>query len=194
MVSWLALAPCCVVLAWARGASEPQAAVLLALVASSMALSWRCGRVVALSRELHALQDDLQDRVLDLREKNRELEDARAWESHAAALAERKEVLSNADKGVISPYNTYTNAGLPAGPIANPGMNSIRAALYPAETNYYFYALNADGIHHFSETYYEHQNFLAELAGKTQPDEEQTDAPADGEETTDTENQTDGQT
>ena len=67
-------------------------------------------------------------------------------------------------------------------------------ALYPAETNYYFYALNADGIHHFSETYYEHQNFLAELAGKTQPDEEQTDAPADGEETTDTENQTDGQT
>ena len=107
------------------------------------------------------------------------------------ALAERKEVLSNADKGVISPYNTYTNAGLPAGPIANPGMNSIRAALYPAETNYYFYALNADGVHHFSETYYEHQNFLA---GKTQPDEEQTDAPADGEETTDTENQTDGQT
>ena len=110
------------------------------------------------------------------------------------ALAERKEVLSNADKGVISPYNTYTNAGLPAGPIANPGMNSIRAALYPAETNYYFYALNADGVHHFSETYYEHQNFLAELAGKTQPDEEQTDAPADGEENTDTENQTDGQT
>ena len=62
------------------------------------------------------------------------------------ALAERKEVLSNADKGVISPYNTYTNAGLPAGPIANPGMNSIRAALYPAETNYYFYALNAAGV------------------------------------------------
>ena len=110
------------------------------------------------------------------------------------ALAERKEVLSNADKGVISPYNTYTNAGLPAGPIANPGMNSIRAALYPAETKYYFYALDTTGVHHFSETYYEHQNFLAELAGKTQPDEEQTDAPADGEETTDTENQTDGQT
>lgn len=53
---------------------------------------------------------------------------------------------------------------------------------------------DADGVHHFSETYYEHQNFLAELAGKTQPDEEQTDAPADGEEDTDTENQTDGQT
>ena len=82
------------------------------------------------------------------------------------ALAERKEILSNADKGVLSPYNTYTNAGLPAGPIANPGMNSIRAALYPAETKYYFYALDTTGVHHFSETYYEHQNFLNELAGK----------------------------
>ena len=112
------------------------------------------------------------------------------------ALDERKEVLSNADKGVISPYNTYTNAGLPAGPIANPGMNSIRAALYPAETNYYFYALNADGVHHFSETYYEHQDFLAELAGKTAPENpDETAADAQGSDETDTtKNQTDGQT
>lgn len=61
------------------------------------------------------------------------------------ALDECKEVLSNADKAIISPYNTYTNAGLPAGPIANPGINSIRAALYPADTDYYFYALGEDG-------------------------------------------------
>ena len=103
------------------------------------------------------------------------------------ALGERKEVLSNADKGVISPYNTYTNAGLPAGPIANPGMSSIRAALYPSETKYFFYALGADGVHHFSETYYEHQNFLDELAGKNAAsDAGQTDAEnADGAETAD---------
>ena len=107
------------------------------------------------------------------------------------ALAERKEILSNADKGVISPYNTYTNAGLPAGPIANPGMNSIRAALYPAETNYYFYALDTTGVHHFSETYYEHQNFLNELAGKNE-EEEQPDEAGQTEENADTENQTDG--
>ena len=68
------------------------AAVLLALVACSTALSWRCGRAVGLERELHALQDDLQDKVIDLREKNRELEDARAYESHAAALAERTRI------------------------------------------------------------------------------------------------------
>ena len=112
------------------------------------------------------------------------------------ALAERKEILSNADKGVLSPYNTYTNAGLPAGPIANPGMNSIRAALYPAETDYYFYALDTTGVHHFSETYYEHQNFLNELAGKEEEADQQAGTDDENAEQTgdaaDTENQTDG--
>ena len=65
-------------------------------------------------------------------------------------LPERKDILTNADKAVISPYNTYTNAGLPAGPISNPGINSIRAALYPADTTYYFYALDPAGFNHFS--------------------------------------------
>lgn len=94
------------------------------------------------------------------------------------ALEERKEVLSNADKAILSPYNTYTNAGLPAGPIANPGINSIRAALYPADTEYYFYALGETGVHKFSKTYYEHQDFLADLTEDAEeaPDENtQTD-------------------
>ena len=95
------------------------------------------------------------------------------------ALDERKEVLSNADKAIISPYNTYTNAGLPAGPIANPGINSIRAALYPADTDYYFYALGTDGVHKFSKTYYEHQDFLASLEGDAA--DEEADAASDGE-------------
>ena len=97
------------------------------------------------------------------------------------ALAERKEQLSNADKAIISPYNTYTNAGLPVGPIANPGLNSIRAALYPAETDYYFYALGSDGVHKFSTTYYEHQEFL--IAQGAQADEPPADTPADPGET-----------
>ena len=93
------------------------------------------------------------------------------------ALAERKEQLSNTDKAIISPYNTYTNAGLPVGPIANPGLNSIRAALYPAQTDYYFYALGTDGVHKFSTTYYEHQEFL--IAQGAQTDETPSDVPAD---------------
>lgn len=88
----LVVAPCCVAWAWSAGVPATTAAVLLALVVCSMALSWRCGRAVGLERELHALQDDLQDKVIDLREKNRELEDARAYESHAAALAERTRI------------------------------------------------------------------------------------------------------
>lgn len=70
--------------------------------------------------------------------------------------------LTDADKQVDSPYNTYTHTGLPAGPIANPGLSSITAALKPSETTYYYYALdNSTGYHHFSESYDEHNAFLA---------------------------------
>lgn len=79
------------------------------------------------------------------------------------ALPERKEVLSDADKLIDSPYNTYKYAGLPAGAIANPGMTSIRGALYPQETDYYFYALGNDGMHVFTRNYDEHLAFLEGL-------------------------------
>lgn len=69
--------------------------------------------------------------------------------------------LTNEDKKVDSPYNTYTNPGLPPGPISNPGLHSLYAALDPDETPYYFYALNpATGAHHFSNTLEEHKAFL----------------------------------
>ena len=61
---------------------------------------------------------------------------------------------------VESPYNTYLNKGLPPGPIANPGLESIMAALNPESTNYYYYALGDDGVHHFFTSYSEHQAFL----------------------------------
>ena len=83
------------------------------------------------------------------------------------ALGEHKESLTSQDLMVDSPYNTRRYPGLPAGPIANPGLGSIRAALYPEDTDYYFYALGTDGKHHFSETYQEHEQFLesADYAG-----------------------------
>ena len=58
------------------------------------------------------------------------------------------------------PYNTYTNEGLPPGPIANPGMHSIRAALYPDTTNEYYYALNREGTHNFFRTFEQHNAFV----------------------------------
>lgn len=55
-----------------------------------------------------------------------------------------------------SPWNTYKKAGLPLTPIANPGLDSIRAALAPAKVDYLFFVSKGDGTHHFSTTYKEH--------------------------------------
>ena len=68
------------------------------------------------------------------------------------ALEERKESLTYEDLEIDSPYNTYKYTGLPPGPIANPGLASIRAALNPEDTGYYFYALNKSGTHNFFTT------------------------------------------
>jgi UPF0755 protein len=60
-----------------------------------------------------------------------------------------------------SPYNTYLYEGLPPGPIGNPGLESIRAALYPERTNYFFYALTSDFTHAFSRNAAEHDRVVA---------------------------------
>lgn len=71
-------------------------------------------------------------------------------------LGERKPVLSIADTKIDSPYNTYMYPGFPVGPICNPGMESINAALYPEATDAYYFVLGKDGEHIFSATYDEH--------------------------------------
>lgn len=58
---------------------------------------------------------------------------------------------------IASPYNTYTNSGLPPKPIANVGMDAIRAVLRPANTNYLYFVADGRGGHHFSHDYSEHQ-------------------------------------
>ena len=69
------------------------------------------------------------------------------------ALPERKDKLTYEDLQIDSPYNTYLYSGLPVGPIANPGMAAIRAAIYPESTRYYWYILGKDGLHHFFSSY-----------------------------------------
>jgi len=73
------------------------------------------------------------------------------------ALGERKERLTIEDTKISHPYNTYQHKGLPPGPIASPGVEALEAALYPAESEYLFFALQEDGTHKFSKTYEEHQ-------------------------------------
>lgn len=71
-------------------------------------------------------------------------------------LGERKDVLSIADTQIDSPYNTYLYSGFPIGPICNPGIECIEAALYPEATDAYYFVLGEDGSHTFSKTYEEH--------------------------------------
>ena len=68
--------------------------------------------------------------------------------------------------GLDSPYNLYQHTGLPPTPIANPGLASIKAALEPADTGYYFYVLGADGKHVFSETLAQHNKAVAAAAAQ----------------------------
>lgn len=78
------------------------------------------------------------------------------------ALGEHKEQLTAEDLQIDSPYNTRNHQGLPPGPIANPGLASLQAALDPENTSYHYYALDKEAMrHHFSETYAEHEEFLA---------------------------------
>jgi len=66
--------------------------------------------------------------------------------------------LRSKDLRLDSPYNTYLYPGLPPGPIANPGKESLRAALDPALADYLYFVSKNDGSHHFSRTFREHQN------------------------------------
>jgi UPF0755 protein len=69
-------------------------------------------------------------------------------------------------QNVKSPYNTYMNAGLPPGPICSPSLDSIRAVLEPAQTDYLFFLGKGDGSHVFSKTYEEHQQNMIKYGYK----------------------------
>lgn len=61
------------------------------------------------------------------------------------------------DLATESPYNTYTNTGLPPTPIANPGIESIEAVLYPEKSDYLYYLTAPDGTFYYAETFEEHK-------------------------------------
>jgi UPF0755 protein len=65
--------------------------------------------------------------------------------------------IHKSDLLIQNPFNTYTVPGLPVGPIANPGKESIQAALFPAQSDFLFFVSHNNGTHQFSHTYEEHQ-------------------------------------
>lgn len=60
------------------------------------------------------------------------------------------------------PYNSYTQWGLPPGPICNPGASALRAAFVPVESDYLYFVANGDGSHRFSRTLAEHNRAVAD--------------------------------
>ena len=98
------------------------------------------------------------------------------------ALGEHKGELTANDLAIDDPYNTYRYKGLPPGPIANPGQASIMAAIYPRNTDYYFYALTGDGSgHEFFETYMEQQDFLRGIKTPETEDSENSEETGEAE-------------
>jgi len=71
-------------------------------------------------------------------------------------LNEKKQSISIEDTKIDSPYNTYKYRGLPKGPICNPGIESIKAAIYPIKTNYWYYLSKPTKETVFSKTLEEH--------------------------------------
>jgi UPF0755 protein len=83
---------------------------------------------------------------------------------YAALLEGRyRGIIHRSDLDNPSSYNTYQHAGLPPGPIANPGLNSIRAALAPPITDYLYFVAKADGSggHNFSDSLKQHEANVA---------------------------------
>lgn len=68
-----------------------------------------------------------------------------------------KKNLTEADKKVKSPYNTYLNPGLPPGPISNPGLASIKAVIFPVDSDFWYYLHDTEGRVHFAKTIEEHE-------------------------------------
>ncbi len=70
-------------------------------------------------------------------------------------------VIHQSDLTQDSPYNTYKYSGLPPGPIANPGLESIKAALHPSQTEFLYFVANNRGGHNFARTIDEHNHNVA---------------------------------
>lgn len=79
------------------------------------------------------------------------------------ALGYHKNRVMYADLKTESPYNTYRHAGLPPGPIASPGLASLKAALHPENHDYLFYVAGSGGAHIFTRTEAEHNAAIARL-------------------------------
>jgi UPF0755 protein len=86
--------------------------------------------------------------------------------------------LTRKDLRTHHPYNTYKNQGLPPGPISNPGLSSLQAAVNPADTDYLYFVSRNDGSHEFSRTLREHNQAVGLYQKRGNPDVARSGGPA----------------
>lgn len=134
-------------------------------------------KILALSSDIQASGHSLSDTVVmaSLVEKeartteNRRLVAGVLWNRIALGMPLQADAVfgyiydrdtyspSFADLTVKSPYNVYLHTGLPPGPINNPGLDALLAALHPTKTNYVYYLTDKNGVMHYAVTYTTHQ-------------------------------------
>jgi UPF0755 protein len=137
----------------------------LAQRADQMGLSRRDVVILASMIEKEA-KDDQERKLISAVFHNR-LNRGMALQSDPTAIygvEERKPPdgkISRDDLQRRTPYNTYLVTGLPKGPIANPGLHSLQAVLYPANVNYLYFVSKNDGTHYFSRNLDEHNLAVA---------------------------------
>jgi len=121
-------------------------------------LGMTVNEVVTLASMIESETGRNEERALVSQVFHRRLKLSRPLESNPTiqyAIGIRRRVLDE-DLNINSPYNTYIHAGLPPGPIANPGKNSLLAALYPADSSYLYFVADGKGGNIFSRTLSEH--------------------------------------
>jgi len=84
-----------------------------------------------------------------------------------------RERITKQDLQRRTPYNTYHVSGLPKGPIANPGLKSLQAVLYPADANYLYFVSKNDGTHYFSRTLEEHNRAVNKYQRRSKKEKKQ---------------------
>ena len=126
---------------------------------------WEIMTIASIIEAETSNEDDMKNisSVLHNRYKNDSYQSLQCdpTKKYALKIKENMEKYQNVDNGKVDSYNTYKCFGLPSGPICNPSIKAIKAAIYPNQTNYYYFCANINTKEVFyASDYEEHKQNL----------------------------------